>query len=301
MHDGKLPDAHRYFRRYLWQSRISGHLQDEFEARKLLGDLYQAAGEAEAALGNYIRSGALKDAVRLAKGAPPSDVGEFFGNPAPWIAATAIGVFAARGDLAPEAVVADVAPELIRLTNGVRQGRSGPQVGKEAWAALAAVALQLPPDAVGSVLDRIEPLIEREPGRYRPMDESLVQLLVAFHQAAPHARERVSEQLVRCLSVAELFQDLMSYLPRGIQCDDRLKTAIVERASRRERLAIEVLAAAGSDHPEIGEEARRRLVVVDSYEVGKPPSSFSWPSGFEEAGGSPEHSRLRTVSASRGS
>ena len=268
LHTGKLPDALRNLRRYLWEARIAGHLHNERDACGLLGDLYIAAHDLPAAVAHYVRAGADKRAREVATGSPFIDVEVDLHRRAPWVVGTALAVVAAQGDLIPPAHVERIAPRLLELTAGVRQGIFRPKVDVEAWAALAGAARQLPDEFVGAVLDRIDPLVEREPGRYRVMDASLLELLVRFHLARPSARARAAALIARCLAIPDLAQRLEPYVADAIGTDEVLSGAVVGLADAADRVAVRVLAAAGVAHPAVLREVEERVSPLLDYRVG---------------------------------
>lgn len=70
-HKGQLPDAFGVARRRWWESRLSGHLQDERDALELLGDVLRAAKHEPVAVVAWVMAGAAKKAAGMA-GCPRS-------------------------------------------------------------------------------------------------------------------------------------------------------------------------------------------------------------------------------------
>ncbi len=151
-----------------------------------------AAGKRDPAIYNYILGGEDKKASSLAEHAPLVDVHHFLDYRAPWIVGTALAVLAAQGDYWAPEMVERIAPRLIELTDGMRQSHTRPEVRVQAWAALASVTAQLPDLLVDQVLERLEPLIEREENTYTRMDESLLDVLVQVYAFKPSRRVQAS-------------------------------------------------------------------------------------------------------------
>lgn len=65
-HNDKLPDALGDTRRYLWEGRLAGHLQEELLALALFGDVLAAGGHPAAAVESYVAAGEARKAAQLA-------------------------------------------------------------------------------------------------------------------------------------------------------------------------------------------------------------------------------------------
>lgn len=281
--DARLPDALRNLRRYLWEARISGHLRTEFDAQALLGDVFRLGGEPAVAIYHYILAGQDKQVADLTKHLSLVPVEEYLYYRAPWVIGSALAAIATQGEKIPAESVEHIAPRIIELTAGVRQSMFRPEVQVEAWAALAAIALQLPGTLIDPVLDCLEPLIEREPNHYRRMDDSMVELLVRFHRFRPEAHHRVAAAVARCLSDSLLAQSLTPYLCRAAANDDVLKQAVLELADTGSPIGVRILAAAGIQHRAVAREAASRAESVLSHEVGKVRTELSVSNRFEQA------------------
>lgn len=267
---GALPNALRSGRRYLWEARISGFLSAERDAHSLIGDVMGAADKPIPALHNYILAGAYKKATKLARQSSPIDVQPFLNERAPWIVGTALAVLAAQGDYWHSEVVERIAPKLIELTTGMPQSNVSPEVHVQAWAALASVSVQLSDPLLDQVLERLEPLIEREENTYRRMDKSLLDILVQVHGFKPSRKSHAANLIAECLVDYSLMQELEGFLVSAVEEDELLRDAVVARANDSNRIASTILAAAKIDHGKVHEEAQAQYRRVLDYQVGVP-------------------------------
>lgn len=265
---GALPDALRSARRYLWEARISGSLNAEKDAHCIVGDVMVAGSKPGIALSSYILAGAVKKATKLARRSSLVNVQPFLDDGAPWILGTMLAVFAAQGDFWPADLVERVGPRLIELTAGVAQSHSSPEVDVQAWAALASVTVQLSDSLLDQVLERLEPLIEREENTYRRMDESLLDILVQTHAFKPSSKSWAAVLIAKCVEDGSLLQKLEQFLVSAVDQDGLIRSAVIERAEDGSRIAKTVLAAAAIDHDTVHGEAQTQYRRVLEYQVG---------------------------------
>ena len=260
LHGKSAADAQLSLRRYLWESRMGGHLQAERHAHDLLGGLYARLGLLPAGIHHLIRAGNADMTSELAGSTTKLvEVGSELDSPAPWVRATALRVLAAQADvLTPEAVHRHV-PSLIRMSRGVRQSPFGAQVGLEAIRALSEMALQIPPSDVEAVLELLSNLIDREPGHYRPSDEMVPKALYFLYIAHPVHRRKVGLLLARCIGVEELAARTCMYLlglgPAGRDLMPDLRVL----ARQGNRASIQVLASLNDTEPCVIAEAEQRV------------------------------------------
>lgn len=117
---GNLPDAHLALRRHLWECRLGGHFGAEFEAHRLIGELYAAAGMPVVATRHLVRGGDAKQAAPVAAQLPePTDMVAELAHPAPWVLAAALTVIKAQADVIVDDQIPALVVELFRAARGV--------------------------------------------------------------------------------------------------------------------------------------------------------------------------------------
>lgn len=284
LHAGRLPDAHQSLRRYLWESRLSGHLSTELEARELIGDLYVEAGEFAAAVANYIRAGCTEKVTETVRRCgKPVDVSADLWRETPWVQVTALAEIAEQGDVLPPDWVHRIESRLVELTDGADQSPMGRKVVRAAWAALAGVAYQLSSDACEAVLYRIESLLSREPGHDRLIGNYVGTLLGRFHYTRPSLRHLARTLIARSLNHEDLAWRLRDYLVVAVDLDEHIRQALMSEADGGNRVALEVLALAEIHHERAAEEANSLAKRIMSYQPGQARKSWSLTLGFEDA------------------
>jgi tetratricopeptide (TPR) repeat protein len=268
----KPPEAHLALRRYLWETRLSGHFQAELEARRLLGNLYARAGEPAAAVWHLIRAGQAKEAAEIAGMLPfPLPLTSELAHLAPWVRASALEVLAAQADIRPAGEAATLVPMLLEATGGVPQSPlGGPQVGLSAHRALAALSHQLPVELIEPVVALYEPLIERDPTRYYLSDDAMLEALIGLYQAHPSARPELGRLIARCLQDGVLAQKLLPDLSSFGGLLRPLLPHLRRLAEEGNRWALDLLAGCADDHPAVLAEARRRVEAALARPVQPP-------------------------------
>ena len=107
IHQGKHRVAAINLRRYLCDAIRSGALNDEIDARRLLGEVYSASGDHGRAARQLILAGGGDSARSVARalGDTYLDVSEFMASPVSWTVATAFEFAAQQADLIPDDTV----------------------------------------------------------------------------------------------------------------------------------------------------------------------------------------------------
>ena len=252
------PQAYRELRRYLWESRISGHLAAELDAYRLLGDLLANAGEPVAAIGCFLLAGEAKKAKELASQMEVVvDVGVDLGEPTPWRRASALDVVASQSDLIPDQDIEQVVRAALTASTGVPQGPIGPQVHVEAVAAIAALADRLPAELVTEVLDLASGLIDREEGYFRDTDDDVIRILIAVYQTSHNHREDITALLIRSLKGEPAFAfKVARSLSQLVSPSEQLVSLLRAMADQGNEPAILGLTLLGDPHPAVLREAR---------------------------------------------
>jgi tetratricopeptide (TPR) repeat protein len=286
LHDQDWPQAQAEARRFLWEARIGGHLEDELGARNWLGDLYSRVGEFAAACGNYTLAGTAEKAV-AASGhlAEPVDVLADLRSPAPWVVAAALAVIAADGDKSSPQEAAALAPLVLSLVHGRRQSPLGPQVWQQAFEALGGLALQLPQDIARAAVDLVEPLIRRGPVEARPIDGDLLAILAGIYDTHPLLAARAGEALATALCESGLSDTVTPMLSDRIGRDMQLRVMLEERAGQGDIRATRVLAFAGIESPTTMAYAAEKAAAFLARPAHDDPTEVSLTTGHDRLGG----------------
>ena len=262
------PSTHRALRRYLWESRLSGHISSEIDAHRLLGELYAVSSEPGWAIWHLVQAGQAKEAAAIASGlSQPVDVADASASLAPWVAAAALAVVAAEADLLSDEQVDDLVPRLVEASTGVAQSVLGPQVSLEAMKAIAALAGRLPERWVSTILDFFRPLIAREPGRYRPSDDAMLAVFAGLYRAHPTRRPEVAELFAHCLKEDGLAYSAIKLMYSLVDHSDALVQALLPLAADGNRWALELLARFGDGRSIVLAEAERRVARLLALET----------------------------------
>jgi hypothetical protein len=284
-----MPSAHQALSRYLWETRVCGHLAAELDANELLGDLFVATATPDtfvawtgAAVGHYVTAGAAKKAkAHAAKAAEPGvgfDVTPALASPVPWERAAALAVVAAQADVVPDQQLEPTLRAVLTATAGMPQSPFGSQVDREALGALAALSERVPAGLVDEALAVFERLLDRPPGQVNVVDNDLRSGLFGLYRAHPDRRERIGRVLLQCI---ELGGGLGYHTARMPFVDDLLGPLLPglrEQADRDVPHAVLALAMAEDRHPAVLAEAERRVGRL----LAEEPRSWSG-GGFQAA------------------
>lgn len=283
--NGELPQALRDCHHWVRRERISGALMDEIVALRRYGDVYSRAGEHGLAMRAFVRGGTRKNAKRAAGQAGPAHL-----DLSPYLARrqltsvqdAAAACLVRQADYVPDSDVDALCTMLQGLAEGVgTEQLFGTQASISALEALAAFRSRLPEAVAVQLLDKIAPLVERAPNRYRFCDDAMLAFFetCARHPSAALAGRGISE-LVRC--VEQKISKAERYIGRVGKSD-----AAVERltflAEQGNRLAIELLAGWGIVTPAVRDEAMRAARQFLDRPVGQERSSWSMGEGVQEA------------------
>ncbi|MEV0169174.1 hypothetical protein [Nonomuraea fuscirosea] len=199
-HHGKLPDALGDTRRYLWESRLAGHAQEEALALSLLGDVLTAGHRRDAAVIAYVRAGNAKAAASLARRLPQAvDVGAWATSPMRRRRAAAIQVIGAQTATVADEDVADVARLLLRATEGLRESQSHPvQPWPEldAVTALASFGVRIPATAVDAIVTLAQPAAQA----HTSASPEIADLVLHTYWAVPSRRQEPAAMLALMLA-----------------------------------------------------------------------------------------------------
>ncbi len=260
--DGKLASALGHLRANLRSSIVSGRLASEIDAHSLLGKLYSRAGEFGLAVRHHIRAG---DAKVLEELLPIIDAYVDCTNEldrrAPWECATALSALASQGDLIPDDQVDQLVRTALARSSGERQGIFTPWVWLSAYKLLAALGPRVPIAFVDPILDLLQPLIEREPNRYRHNDDQHVRIVASLFLAHPERRDRTGQHLLALMAASpDLGTQVLKVGWDALEAGREFFVDGLRRlANDGSSVALEALLCFEDNHPLLIAEAQRLL------------------------------------------
>ena len=218
VHAGRLPDAFTSARRFMWETRLSGHLRDESAGMELLGDILLAARRPEAAVTAWVIGGIASKAADIAgRLAAPLDMGIWARSPVRAQQAAAARVIGAQARQYGTAAAETAVHGLLDLTGGLwTERRIEPYPALDAVNALSRFGIDLPASAVDPVLGLVEPHLASG-GALIP---EIVDLLIQLYWAIPGRREDLAAVLGSQLSLADpppYLWEMVSNLPGQAQ------------------------------------------------------------------------------------
>jgi hypothetical protein len=277
------PGALGHARTWTRHERINGALRDEWVARRRVGQVLHRATEHERAVEQFVRAGSRKDAVAAARAASRVDLTRHL-VPAgsPRVQAAAAAVVGAQGDVLPDTAINEVTAALLSLVESSPSDEPfGPEPGKYALEALAALGPRLPVAVAQRVLQIVEPLVPRRQGNYRFFDEEILAVLAAVARSADHdLARRAGEALAEAIG-----QDVHRAADKVVSLGPdvpRLEAAVHARAEVDDN-AARVLAAWDQWHPNMVGATRRVLEHLFAHPVGQQRSNFGIGVGPQRA------------------
>jgi len=283
--DNKLPQALRHCHHWVLRERINGAVMDEVVALRRYGDVYTRAGRHNLAERALIRGGARKAAKSAADAA-----GSDYVDLSPYLTSrhltsvqdAAAACLARQADYVPDQEVERLCTRLAELADSIGTERLfTTQASISALEALAAFGIRLPEAVALQMLDKLAPLVEREPNRYRHSDDAMLALFeTCTRHPSTGLRERASAELVRC--VEQGIDKAERHLRRAGKSD----TAVAELSSLAEksnRVAIGLLASWGVMTPEVRDDALQTAQHFLERPVGQPRSSWTAGEGVQQA------------------
>jgi hypothetical protein len=198
-HRGKLPDALGDARRYLFESRISGHLQDEFLAEELLGDIFAAGGHLPAAIWTYVKAGKADKAVELASELREEvDVMAWAKSPLRRRRAAAVQVIGSQAALVADLEVEERVRVLLDNTAGLWATTIvSPRPEADAVKAISQFGVRIPPSAVDEILEIAGPALEQLTG----ISDDVANLLVQTYWSVENRRNDVAVAIGQMLQL----------------------------------------------------------------------------------------------------
>jgi hypothetical protein len=178
-------------RRHLLDAIRSGSLNDELDARRLLGQTYCDTENLGLAAYYSIHGGDYKAAraAAAAFGDVYHDVTEFMTGPLSWVVASALQFAAEQADLIPDDDLNAVVELACAAINDAMAGTRvespilSPQIYLSAYGLLAALAERLSAKHARTVLEMLADAVVVEEHHYRPTDESHVEIAAGVARA----------------------------------------------------------------------------------------------------------------------
>jgi hypothetical protein len=198
---GKLPDAFGDARRYLLESRIAGHLQEEIFAQTLLGDVIAAAGQPAPAVTLYVMAGQADKAAKLAADLPETiDMSTWCSAGLRRRRAAAIQVIGAQAGLIPDETLPGVTQVLLSAAKGVWEAPFvQPHPERDALQAIASFGTRIPEAAVDSILAVAAPALSQATG----VSDAVANLLIQTYWAVQSRRHDLAAAVTRMLRLPE--------------------------------------------------------------------------------------------------
>jgi tetratricopeptide (TPR) repeat protein len=282
-----LPEAHDRAVRVMWKATVCGHLQSERDAHALLGSIYADSGELEDAIHQFIWAGKENETKDIARQiGEPLDLADVLTRSlTPWESVCALKAVAWQGHLMDEDEVATVIDRVIEIAQEPALIQS-PSPGRAAVEALAGVSLSIPPNKVSEVEGILVPLLERQPGRYKPTDEASIGVLLGLYRTQADRRNHLGALLLDAL------QDDLVLGSRALAAVDSLPAESIsplvgglrDLANSGNHSAAQILASNGIDDPAVVAEAQRRSDWIESLSPRPNPHQWTGWSGIPEAG-----------------
>jgi len=201
MNAARLPDAFASIRRFVWETRLSGHLRDEGVGMELLGDILLAARRPAAAVIAWVTGGSASKAADIAgRIAAPLEMDFWVRSPVRAREAAAARVIGAQARLYGAVAAENAAHTLLDLTGELwTERRIEPHPALDAVNALGRFGMDLPASAVDPVLGLVKPHLASG-GSLIP---EIVELLMQLYWAIPGRREDLAAVLGAQLSLAD--------------------------------------------------------------------------------------------------
>jgi hypothetical protein len=184
MHHDQKRSAAIHLRRYLCDGIRSGSLNDEIDARALLGGLYAETDEPHLAARQLILARDYEAARGVAQdmGDAYLDVSDLIASPVSWVAATAFEFAAEEADLVPDTSVASLVDSALTAIAEVNVGTRvdspvySPQITRSAYKLIGELSARLSDVHALAVLDTLRDRVSAEEHNAWATDESHIRI-----------------------------------------------------------------------------------------------------------------------------
>lgn len=268
---GKLRAALPELRRHLRDSIRVAHLEDEIEAHRQLGMLYEETKrEPAAAVHHYVMAGDAKNAARVAKACPSFiDCSTLAEHPQAQTRAAALQATAAQGDLVPDADVEHWISRALDAVNEPRTGIVAPLPWVQGFAVLAALAERIEESHVDAVLAAVDPLVFRQANSHTLVDDFLVRLVAALAVNISARRKELADRMIALFDVSDdLSRKLLNETDAVQACMEELRASLRRRAESGNQIAVQILAVHGDNHPTVLAAAKKQVRAA----IERPPA-----------------------------
>ncbi|WP_428339087.1 hypothetical protein [Mycobacterium sp.] len=176
--------AAMHLRRYLCDAIRSGSLNDEIDARILLGGLYAETNQPKLAARQLILGHDYEAARSVAQslGDAYFDVSDLIASPVSWVAASAFEFVAAEADLVPDTEVGALVQSALAAIEDVNSEKRAdspiysPRIILSAYKMIAELAERLSDRDAATVLEGLRDKITAEEHHYRLTDDSHIRI-----------------------------------------------------------------------------------------------------------------------------
>lgn len=266
-HADRLIEAFGDARRYIWESRMSGHLQEEFLALGLFGDVLASAGRPQAAVHLYVAAGDAKRAVTAARALPQpvSDPWRWTGSQLRRRRAAALRVIGSQAATVPDEEVDQAVSRLLGLAQGLWEARAwNPCPELDALKAVASFGVRIPESAVDGLLALATPALA-EPTH---ANDEIGRVLVQAYWANEPRRTDLAAGIGSMLALPN--SDRLWGLVRNVPPAARgpLLPQVQGLADKGSRQAVEVLARWGVSSAAVQVAARGACAAFLRRAVG---------------------------------
>jgi hypothetical protein len=184
LHHDRKRVAAIHLRRYLCDAIRSGSLNDEIDARMLLGDLYAKTNEPQLAARQLILARDYESARSVARDLGDSyfDVSDLIASPVSWVVATAFEFAAEEADLVPDDSVDSLVATALSAIEDVKSGKRAdspvysPQIVRSAYKMIGELSERINRDHAVAVLESLSGHVTAEEHHYWPTDESHIRI-----------------------------------------------------------------------------------------------------------------------------
>lgn len=271
-HGGSLPDALGDARRYQLESRLSGQLQEELIALRLIGDVLASGGDAFRAVDAYIAGGSAEKAVEVASAmSDRADVRRWLSSPMRRRQAAAIQVVGAQCSLVEEAAIESVVHDLLaHALNLAGASRMAPVPEIDAVQSIAAFGGRIPRSAIAPIIDLVHSI-----GTSSAWGMDIAYLLIQSYWAVEEERTAIADvigQMLRSDRPPPRLWGLVASIQKDAAAP--LLPVVSELAGKGNSMAISALARWRVDSYIVQVVARRACAALLRRPVGHARSVF---------------------------
>jgi hypothetical protein len=240
-HRGELRNALADTRRFAWESRLSGHLQEELIAQSLFGDVLKEGDHPVEAVQSYVVAGKGDTAAALAASlAEVVDISMWMTSRMRRRRSAVAQVLKSQSHSVGDEEVAPAVDSLLDMAQGVWASTIvSPQVEHDALKAVASFGIRIPESAIDRILELAEPALIAETG----ISETIANLLVQSYWANASRRADIATALARMMALPSSpyhVWGLIQNIPA--EARDELIPAVNALAESGDRTAIETQA-----------------------------------------------------------